>query len=296
MNKHTEIVESARKFIELNIEKGVSPDETAGATNYSLKQLNRVFSMITGLTLGEYIRWNKLTRALFDLKYSDTPIIDIAHKYGYESQEGFTRAFKDNFSINPGVYRKTKQQVTAKNWHINQFIHQAAHDALNKGVYKRENVESWIIVKPDRIWASARRNIENLPVSAFYDICGLEGLMNRTGMLPNVIFEGGAYLPKNQVNQLCFGVEVEADYPLDLLSEFEIIHIPQSKYVVFNCPKYPIENHGDVIHSTWSAQKDYDIKAQGLKWDYINAPIFEQDNEETGYTLLFPVTELVAGE
>jgi len=31
----------------------------AKASNYSLKQLNRIFSLTTGLTLGEYIRLNK---------------------------------------------------------------------------------------------------------------------------------------------------------------------------------------------------------------------------------------------
>lgn len=296
MSYYIEVTESVKKHIEDNIEQGVSPDDAAKAANYSLKQINRIFALVTGLTIGEYIRWNKLTKALFELKYNDEPIIDIAFKYGYESQEAFTRAFKDNFSLTPGDYRKTKQRVTAKNWHINQLIHQTAHNFLNAKIYKRENVESWIITKPDRIWASLRRNVENLHPSKFYDLCVGEGVMDKTGKLSNVITEGGAYFPGSDYSQLCFGVEVEENYPLDLLNGFEIIHIPQSKYVVFNCPPYPIENHGDVVGSTWKEQMDYDIEAQGLQWAFDKTPIFEEDYEETGYTLWFPVTEKQGGK
>jgi len=290
MNPYTEIVEYAKKHIEHNIEKGVNPDETARAVNYSLKQLNRIFTMFTGLTIGEYIRWNKLAKALFELKYTENPIVDISLKYGYDSQEGFTRAFKDNFSINPGEYRKTKHPVTAKNWHVNQFIHQEAHNASDEGLYKRGNVDNWIIMKPNRIWVSGRKNTGKLHPSKFYSLPG-DDLMKRVFSLSDTVGGGGAYFPSDDYSGLSFGVEVAEDYPLELLNGFEITRVPQSKYVVFNYPKYPVENHGDAIRSTWGAQKDYDITAQGLTWNMDNMPVFEDDNEETGYTLWFPACD-----
>jgi AraC-like DNA-binding protein len=293
MQQYQEIVEAVKKYVEKSIECSISPDDVAKETNYSLRQLNRIFTMTTGITVGEYIRWNKLAKSLFELKYSDNPIIDIALKYGYESQESYMRAFKDSFSLNPGEYRKTKQQVTARNWHINQLIHQAAHDTLDKGLFRRGNVDTWIIVKPDRLWASARRNTEKLPAGAFYDVCVREGVMRKTGALPGVISIGGAYFPSDDNSGLCFGAEVAEDYPVELLDGFEIIRIPQSKYVVFNYPRYPTENHGDAIYSTWHAQKDYDNATQGLKWTFGEMPVFEDDDEETGYTLFFPAAEVL---
>ncbi|BCK01576.1 helix-turn-helix domain-containing protein [Anaerocolumna chitinilytica] len=294
MNKYQEIVETAKKYIHSK-ECPVTPDDAAKEINYSLRQLNRMFSMSTGITASEYIRWSKLAKSLFDLKYSDNPVIDIALKYGYESQESYTRAFKDNFSLNPGEYRKAKQQVNAKNWHINQFIHQSAHNALDKGLFRCGNVNSWIIVKPDRIWVSARRNTENLQAGKFYDICEREGIMRKVDALSNVISIGGAYFPSHDNSGLCFGAEVEEDYPLEFLSEFEVFRVPQSKYVVFNYPKYPIDNHGDAIYSTWHAQKDYDIAAQGLKLNFKKMPIFENDDDDMGYTLFFPASDVAEG-
>jgi predicted transcriptional regulator YdeE len=119
-------------------------------------------------------------------------------------------------------------------------------------------------------------------------MCEREGIMSKIGALSNVISIGGAYFPSNDNSCLSFGAEVADDYPIELLKEYEIIRVPQSKYVVFNYPEYPIENHGDAIYSTWNAQKDYDIAAQDLKWNFNEMPVFEDDDEETGYTLYFP--------
>lgn len=319
MNYYMEVSEFAKKYIERNIEKDITPDDAAKTSNYSLRQLNRIFSLTTGLTLGEYIRWYKLTQALFELKYSKIPIIDIAFKYGYESQEAFARAFKDVFSLNPGEFRKTRHEVVAKNGHISKFIHDEEHKYYyRKGIYTRLNIESWIITKPNRIWASARRNSDNLAVDEFYENCKCEGVMRKVFSIPNVIFEGGAYLPTEIYNnekyqeylqakidgnksngyrwfrkwELSFGIEIEENYPLNILHDFEIIKIPQSKYIVFNCKINSGSNHDDVINSAWNAQKDYDVASNGLKWAFDKIPYFETEDEETGYTLWFPVSEL----
>ena len=319
MNYYMEVSKFVKMYIERNIEKDITPDDAAKTANYSLKQLNRIFSLTTGLTLGEYIRWYKLTQSLFELKYSKMSIIDIAIKYGYESQEAFTRAFKNVFSLNPGELRKTRREVVAKNGHISKFIHDEEHKFYyRKGIFTRLNVESWIITKPNRIWASALRNSDNLNVHEFYKICERDGVMQKALSIPNVITEGGAYLPTEIYNndkwqeylqakidgnrsngyrwfrkwELSYGIEVEENYPLDVLQNFEIINIPQSKYVVFNCKKNPDGKHNDVVNSTWSTQKDYDVASHGLKWAFDKIPYFEADDKETGYTLWFPVAEL----
>jgi AraC-like DNA-binding protein len=319
-----EVAESVKKYIERNAEQNINLDDATKAANYSLKQLNRLFSMATGLTLGEYVRSYKLTQALFELKYRDMPIIDIAFKYGYESQESFTRAFKAAFSVNPGDYKKGNREIVGKNNHINKLIHDKEHEYYyRKGIYIRENVESWIIEKPNRIWASAKRNLENLPVGDFYETCNREGLMQKAAAIPGAIISGGAYLPTELYNhekyqsyvqakidgnksngwrwfrkwELSFGAELEEDYPLDLLQEFEVFHIPSSKFVVFNCSSYGIANYTEekkdsIIESCWSAQKDYDVASRSLQWAFDKVPYFETEDAETGYTLCFPVCEM----
>lgn len=59
-----------------------------------------------GITLGDYIRNRRLTLAGNELCVSETKVIDIALKYGYESPESFTRAFTKFHGITPSEAKK----------------------------------------------------------------------------------------------------------------------------------------------------------------------------------------------
>lgn len=295
MINYDEIIQKAKTYVNRNIEHGISVEEIARFAGYSSKQLTRIFSMITGITPGEYLRWTKLSKAVYEIKYSDAPILDIAIKYNYESQESFSRAFKDIFGVNPGDYRKSNKNIEPDNWHIKNIIHEQSHEAALNGVYAKQEVNSWVVTHPKRIWASARHNHENLPANEFYGMCGREGVMDKTGALHEVIIEGGAILvmeghheEKPGKNQLCFGVMVAEDYPRGLLEGYKLYHLPEMQYVVFNCPPYARETHGSVIQSIWNAQREYEPEKYGFEWCY-EAPIIEADSNDFGYTMWFPI-------
>ena len=67
--------------------------------------LQRIFYSLFGKTIGSYIRERRLTEAGTDIKNGEK-VADVAFKYGYESQESFTRAFKKFHCVNPGVAKK----------------------------------------------------------------------------------------------------------------------------------------------------------------------------------------------
>ena len=67
--------------------------------------LQKIFYSLTGKTIGSYIRERRLTESGTDIKNGEK-VLDVAIKYGYESQESFTRAFKKFHGVNPGVAKK----------------------------------------------------------------------------------------------------------------------------------------------------------------------------------------------
>ena len=67
--------------------------------------LQRIFYSLIGKTIGAYIRERRLTVAGTDIKKGEK-VSCVAFKYGYESQESFTRAFKKFHGVNPGVAKK----------------------------------------------------------------------------------------------------------------------------------------------------------------------------------------------
>jgi AraC family transcriptional regulator len=70
-----------------------------------------MFSYIADKPLSEYIRNRRLTMAAFDLLNNSERIIDISLKYGYESQDAFTRAFKNFHGVLPSRVRNETVQL-----------------------------------------------------------------------------------------------------------------------------------------------------------------------------------------
>ncbi len=57
--------------------------------------------MLTGNTLAEYARKRKLTMAAHELAATKEKVLNIALKYGYDSPESFTKAFRKVHGICP---------------------------------------------------------------------------------------------------------------------------------------------------------------------------------------------------
>lgn len=66
----------------------------------------RIFKALTNETLKTYIRSRRFSRALEQLTNTRLSVLDIALAAGYETQESFTRAFRDCFRLTPSQYRK----------------------------------------------------------------------------------------------------------------------------------------------------------------------------------------------
>jgi len=62
--------------------------------------------MLCGFTVAEYVRNRKLALAWNYIATSNEKIIDIALKYGYDSPDGFTKAFTRFHEITPMAVRK----------------------------------------------------------------------------------------------------------------------------------------------------------------------------------------------
>ncbi len=78
--------------------------EYAGVSDYHFR---KIFFYLSGLTLSEYIKNRKLSEANKDLLHGEK-VTDVAFKYGYQSVDGFTRAFKKWSGFLPSDVIKTR--------------------------------------------------------------------------------------------------------------------------------------------------------------------------------------------
>jgi AraC family transcriptional regulator len=80
-------------YIEEHLTEDISLEiisEYAGVSDYHFR---KIFFYLSGMTLSEYIKNRKLSEANKDLLNGER-VTDVAFKYGYQSMDGFTRAFK----------------------------------------------------------------------------------------------------------------------------------------------------------------------------------------------------------
>lgn len=94
------------KYIEDNLDDEIDFDILSKITNTNIFILERIFVFLTGMTLTEYIKKRRLSKAFEEIRNTNFKIIDIAYKYQYNSATSFNRAFKQLFDMTPTECRK----------------------------------------------------------------------------------------------------------------------------------------------------------------------------------------------
>ena len=98
--------------IEKNLENEIDYNELAKVIGTSSYTMQRIFVFLTGMTLTEYIRKRRLSKAAEELRKTENRVIDIATKYGYDSPVSFSNAFKKIHGQSPANFRKSNTEVT----------------------------------------------------------------------------------------------------------------------------------------------------------------------------------------
>jgi AraC-like DNA-binding protein len=99
-------MQQAIGFIEDRLAEELSMEDIARSANSSSANFQRIFSIVTGMTVGDYIRSRRLSLAGKDLAETNAKVIDIALKYGFETAESFTKAFTRFHGVTPSVARR----------------------------------------------------------------------------------------------------------------------------------------------------------------------------------------------
>ncbi|MDR0896755.1 MAG: AraC family transcriptional regulator [Oscillospiraceae bacterium] len=95
----------AMDYIEANLTEEIDWEAAARLSLLGGYQFARVFSALTDITPGDYVRMRRLTLAAQDLAAGGR-VLDVALRYGYASPTAFTRAFALFHGITPSAARK----------------------------------------------------------------------------------------------------------------------------------------------------------------------------------------------
>ncbi|MDR2931480.1 MAG: AraC family transcriptional regulator [Oscillospiraceae bacterium] len=160
----------AMDYIESRLSGNMEFVEIARIMGQSAVNFQRTFSIVTGMSVFEYIRRRRMTLAAFDLQNGASKVIDLAIKYAYESPEAFTRAFKEIHGVSPTMARA--QGVALRSFPRMTFLLTLKGDVAME--YRIENKEEFPVYGIEGIFTTEEgQNLVDIP--AFWTDCFNDG-------------------------------------------------------------------------------------------------------------------------
>lgn len=104
-------MQNAINYIEDHLTEEIDYNCIAQKSCMSSFYFQRIFCAMCGYTVGDYIRYRRLTLAGSELVQSKAKVIDVALKYGYETPESFTRAFVKFHGVTPSYAKENGDRL-----------------------------------------------------------------------------------------------------------------------------------------------------------------------------------------
>lgn len=101
-------------YIEENLDHDLDVDAAIHQAHMSKFHFYRLFKAVVGITIHDYIKRRKLSEAAEHLYRTDDDVLITAVRYGFGSQEVFSRNFKKIFGYPPAQFRK----INPANWKL----------------------------------------------------------------------------------------------------------------------------------------------------------------------------------
>jgi AraC-like DNA-binding protein len=98
-------------FIESNLAEEININDIAQQAHFSIFHFQRIFKQYTGYSVINYLRKRRLTRVAYELCVNQSRVIDTAYDYYFEYEQSLIRAFKREFGVTPGAFRKRKVNI-----------------------------------------------------------------------------------------------------------------------------------------------------------------------------------------
>lgn len=229
-------IQRALDYVELHLLEPIDYEEAAKQACSSSFHFQRIFSILCGYTLGDYIRMRRLTLAGKELSSSDIRVIDAALKYGYDTSESFSRAFFRFHGVLPSQARQGGVALKS----FSPIFVKLVLDGGNMLNYRVETKEAFpFLCKKLRVPGKTEADKEVL--AGFWQACESDGTiaalsryMGKDSMFGGCI-AGASFGRDASHKEYPYAIGVPYNGAPILDEDLTLETIPAHTYLVFSC-------------------------------------------------------------
>lgn len=260
-------IQRAIDYVEAHITEPIDPEAVAKQAYSSPFHFQRVFGILCGFSLGDYIRMRRLSLAGEELAKGDAKIIEVALKYGYDTPESFSRAFARFHGVAPSEARRSGNVKIFTPLSVKLIL--TGGSKMEYRIVKRDAFQ--VVCKRKKVHKPASANASS-DITAMWREFGADGTMERliACMPENAMMKGLlgiCFSAELDAAQFPYGIGVEYDgRPID--DDLEVVTFPASTFAVFTSrgklPAAFIETYNRIVTEFFpqSAQYDYAENAE----------------------------------
>jgi AraC family transcriptional regulator len=284
----------ALAYIEENLTEEIDLSKVAAKACCSAYNFQRMFSFIADCPLAEYIRRRRLTQAALELQYTDSKVIDVAVKYGYDSPVSFSRAFAALHGVSPSEGRQAGARLKA----YPKISFQISIKGEKEMDYRIETKEGFDIFGIETV-ASLSGEEGYLSPTGLWQKCQANGdydkLEARAGELPDFFpkdlckvhaTENYRKTEGNTFPYMIFTFLTKGSKP----EGYRTVHIPAQTYVILPSERFKWAETPVIVNAMH--KRFYNEWLPVANFERADGPSFEMyggDNDEGYIELWFPV-------
>jgi AraC family transcriptional regulator len=237
-------LQRAIDYMEEHLLEEITVEDIAKQANSSPFHFQRTFALLTDISVGEYLRRRRLTLAAGELCSSDARIIDLALKYGYDTPEAFTKAFRRQHGISPSEARKYTGKLKSYS-RLGIQVSLKGAEPMQYRVVEQEGFEV-IGIKEEYSYANGE-NLAGIP--KLWDRVNQDGTCDLLLSKNNGLVKGllGVCADQSKIQEKQMDYWVAAAYDGETPDGYLKMEIPASKWAIF-------EVHGpmpDAMQNVW---------------------------------------------
>lgn len=273
-------INNAIEYMENHLMEDIRCEDVAGHVHISLFHFQRTFNILTGMTVGEYIRKRRLSLAGEELTKEDVKVIDVALKYGYESPESFSKAFIRFHGITPSHVKKGKELKS-----FNKLVVKISVEGGTIMDYRIEKKDGFKLLAYSRMFTDENCEKE---IPAFWKEYYQKEIYKKAPGCMGICAQ-----EKDGAKEFLYGIGCVVNDVKEIPEGFQILNIPANTWAIFKCigaMPDAIQNMWDCIYREWLPGADYELIS-----DYEIENYFPGDNTSDDYIseIWIPVKERI---